>query len=52
MIVKYFKCRSQNGALLAVPDKYPEQPGLKNGVYEIGIRSDGVIDHRFFRPNK
>jgi hypothetical protein len=23
---------------------------IKNGVYEIGVRSDGVIDHRFFRP--
>ena len=22
----------------------------KEGVYEIGVRSDGVVDHRFFRP--
>lgn len=22
----------------------------KQGVFEIGVRSDGVIDHRFFRP--
>ncbi len=24
----------------------------KEGVYVIGVRKDGVIDHRFFRPNK
>lgn len=24
----------------------------KNGVYEIGKTKDGIIDHRFFRPNK
>jgi hypothetical protein len=24
----------------------------KNGVYEIGLTKDGVIDHRFFRPTK
>ena len=23
---------------------------IKNGVYEIGVKSNGVIDHRFFRP--
>ena len=24
---------------------------IKNGVFEIGVTKDGVIDHRFFRPN-
>jgi hypothetical protein len=24
----------------------------KNGVFEIGVDKDGVIDHRFFRPGK
>ncbi len=24
----------------------------KTGVFEIGVRSNGVIDHRFFRPYK
>ena len=24
----------------------------KNGVFEIGLTKEGVIDHRFFRPNK
>ena len=24
----------------------------KEGVFEIGVTKDGVIDHRFFRPNK
>jgi hypothetical protein len=24
----------------------------KDGVFEIGVNKDGVIDHRFFRPNK
>ena len=24
----------------------------KQGVYEIGVNKDGVIDHRFFRPSK
>jgi len=31
------------------------QPGTMNGkegVFEIGVTKDGVIDHRFFRPNK
>ncbi len=22
----------------------------KNGVFEIGVNKDGIIDHRFFRP--
>ena len=26
--------------------------GEKEGVFEIGVTKDGVIDHRFFRPNK
>ena len=24
----------------------------KNGVFEIGVAKDGIIDHRFFRPFK
>lgn len=24
----------------------------KNGVFEIGVTKDGIIDHRFFRPTK
>lgn len=24
----------------------------KNGVFEIGLTKDGIIDHRFFRPIK
>lgn len=24
----------------------------KNGVFEIGLTKDGIIDHRFFRPTK
>ncbi|SMC48732.1 hypothetical protein [Moheibacter sediminis] len=24
----------------------------KNGVFEIGVTKDGIIDHRFFRPIK
>lgn len=24
----------------------------KNGVFEIGVNKDGIIDHRFFRPDK
>ena len=24
----------------------------KNGVFEIGLTKDGIIDHRFFKPNK
>ena len=30
-----------------------QQPGImnaKNGVFEIGVTKDGIIDHRFFRP--
>ena len=24
----------------------------KDGVFEIGVTEDGIINHRFFRPNK
>lgn len=30
----------------------PGTMGNKSGVFEIGVTKDGVIDHRFFRPNK
>ena len=26
-------------------------PQIKSGVFEIGMTKDGIIDHRFFRPN-
>jgi hypothetical protein len=32
-----------------------QKPGTMNGktgVFEIGVTKDGVIDHRFFRPDK
>ncbi len=30
----------------------PGSMGTKQGVFEIGVTKDGVIDHRFFRPKK
>jgi hypothetical protein len=41
---------------LARPNGYTiyRMPGAmsgKNGVFEIGVDKDGVIDHRFFRPD-
>lgn len=35
--------------------KIYQKPGTmngKDGVFEMGVTKDGVIDHRFFRPNK
>ena len=45
------------GTQIARPDGYTIYQergtlGKKAGVFEIGVTEDGVIDHRFFKPDK
>jgi RHS repeat-associated protein len=42
---------SMAGKVVTDPTTRIRTQTYKDGVYEIGVTKDGVIDHRFFRPN-
>ena len=43
---------SMAGSVKVDPDTGKRTQTYKDGVFEIGVTKDGVIDHRFFRPDK
>mgnify|MGYP000602937494 CR=1 FL=1 len=42
---------SMAGKVVTDPKTGIRTQTYKDGVFEIGVTKDGVIDHRFFRPN-
>jgi hypothetical protein len=47
----YQKEGTMTGKTVTDPKTGVRAQQYKDGVYEIGVRKDGVIDHRFFRSN-
>jgi hypothetical protein len=47
----YQKEGTMTGKVVTDPKTGVRTQQYKEGVFEIGVNKDGVIDHRFFRPN-
>ena len=48
----YRKEGTMAGKTVTDPETGVKTQQYKEGVFEIGVTKDGIVDHRFFRPNK